>query len=78
LLVNAADALDRPDLIGVLTAQIAGMLGFDLPFSFALLFRFRHGLYLRFSQDHRLALGQFRRQRFQPQLKVGQIVSLPD
>jgi hypothetical protein len=35
-------------------------------------------LYLRFSQDHRLALGQFRLQRFQPQLKVDQIVSLPD
>jgi hypothetical protein len=75
LLVNPSDTLDGAHLVRVLRAPIAGLLGFDFPFGFALRLGFLSRLDLGFSQTQALIGGQ---QGFQAFLEVFQVMPQPD
>lgn len=65
LLVDPANTFDTPHLVGVLSAQVARMLAFDLSVSFLVLLGFLQGCKLALGENETL-LGYFGLQSLQP------------
>ncbi len=66
LLINSPDALDRADIVRILSSQVAGVRRFDFAVRFLFLFGLFQGTHLRFRQDMAWLLRQLCLQRFEP------------